>query len=277
MKINQLTRFPHPVLEEHTDDYIKGIYTVGIEISESVNTGGLLIRYDIQLTEENISHWITNGTAKACLFITCLESYYNKLHEIALPNGSIEIGKGDLFGNVVVLPLVVLAKDIENYSNESFNDDYAGLSFNLSNSDVLAIGEDYLINVGREKLAPIESIFNLAKNNTIPSNQFSVTLDSEKITILAEENTYNTIHKIRNTTPGKSIVLNSIYFPVLMEVLSVIEQDPETYQDKHWYKVFSAKCAHENINLENPELMRDAQKLLKSPLTRVITVMNEID
>ena len=277
MKINQLTRFPYPVLEQYTDDYISGYFTVGIEISESLKTGGLLIHHDVQLTEEKLNEWVSDGSAKVVLFVTCLETYYNRLHVIEYPNGTSEIGKGRLAGDVVLLPLVVAVRDIENYTSGNFNADYAAMYFDLPEGSILAIGDEYVINVGREKLAPIESIFNLAVSNSVPVNQYSIMLDEEKITILAEENTYHSLYNIRNTTPGKSIVLNTVYLPVLMEVLSTLQQDPGPYQDRHWFRVFSAKCTYENINLESPELLRDAQKLLKSPLSRVIDIMREMD
>ena len=62
-----------------------------------------------------------------------------------------------------------------------------------------------------------------------------------------------------------------------MEVLSTLQQDPGPYQDKRWFKVFNAKCTHENINLDNPELLKDAQRLFRSPLQRAINVMKEMD
>lgn len=277
MKINQLTRFPYPVLEPYTDDYVNGLFSVGIDISESLKSGGLQIRYEIQLTEQKLNEWVASGVAKAVIFVTCLETYYNQMHEIRMPRGSLEIGKGELAGDVVLLPLLVLARDVRGYSNENFNPDYSGMDFDLPESAILAIGDDYVVNAGREKLAPIESIFNLAIDNSVPVNQCSVFLEDEKITILAEEKTYHSVYNIRNTTAGKSIILNSVYLPVVMEVLSAIQLDPGPYQDRHWYKVFSAKCTYENINMENPELLRDAQKLLKSPLTKVISVMHELD
>ena len=277
MKINRLTRFPYPVLENDTNDYVTGDFSVGIEISESVKTGGLLIKHDVLLTEEEINKLVSKNIAKVCLYVTCLETYYNKLHKLSGLVGSFEIGKGLLSGNVTVLPLVVLTEDIENYSNNNFHEDYENLGFQLDEGSILAIGEDYLINVGREKLAPIETIFDLAVSDAVPPGQYSVNLDMEKITILAEKTTFDSIYNIRNSSPGKSIVLNSIYMPVLMEVLSVLQQDQGPYQDKRWFKIFQAKCVYENINIENTELLKDAQKLLKSPFKRVIQVMNEMD
>ena len=277
MKISRLARFPHPVLEEFTDDYVKGEFTAAIDISESLKTGALLVHYDLRLTEESLLKLLADKKAKTCLFITCLETYYNMLHEISTASGKLEIDHGLLSGTVNLLPLIIVADEGVKISSENFHEDFHKLEFPLESSDILAVGSEFLINVGKEKLAPIESIFNMAISNAVPQGQFSVNLDEEKITILAETETYNSIYSIRNTAPGKPVLLNCVYLPAVMEVLMVLQQDPGPYQDKSWYKVFEAKCLHENINLQNPDLLEDSQKLLKSPLKRVITLMQELD
>lgn len=277
MKISRLTRFPYPVLEETTGDYVTGEFEVGFEISESLKTGALRLHYDLRLTEESMSNYLAEKKVKTCLFITCLETYYNRLHEINGNSGYLEIEHGLLSGTVNLLPLIIASEDGIKISSDKLHEDFHNLKFDLVNGEVLAIGSQFLINVGREKLAPIESIFRMAISNAVPPGQFRVNLDEERITILAEPETYNSIYKIRNTVPGKPVLLNSVYLPAVMEVLTILQQDAGPYQDKHWYKVFEAKCTHESINLANPDLLEDSQKLLKSPFKRVVTLMQELD
>jgi hypothetical protein len=276
MKISRLTRFPYPVLEGVTGDYVTGEFAVSIEISESLKTGALRVHYDLRLTEESLSKHLEAKRVNACLFISCLETYYSGLHEISGTSGLLEIEHGLLSGTVKLLPLIIALERGVNISGDNLHEDFHKLEFQLGNGEILAIGSEFQINVGREKLAPIESIFNMAINNDVPPGQFRVNLDEEQITILAEPETYTSIYSIRNTTPGKSVLLNSIYLPAVMEVLTVLQEGAEPYQDKRWYKVFEAKCTHENVNFENPDLLRDSQKLLRSPFKRIVTLMQEM-
>jgi len=127
------------------------------------------------------------------------------------------------------------------------------------------------------RVAPVESIFNLAISDKVPAGEFRVNPDEEKITILAERETYYKIFNIRNNALGKAVLLNSVYLPALMEVLSVLEQDAAAYRDRSWFRVFEAKCTHFNINMEKPELLEASQKLLRTPFPRVCTLLGEMD
>ena len=276
MKISQQTRFPYPVLSSYSDDYTSGAFSVEIEISESMKTGALLVRYEPNVTEESLRAVIENGSARPCLFVTCLETYYNRMHEIDLNPGIFEVEKGALGGNVVLLPLIVASTDVQIHS-DNLHEDYAGSVFDFDSSAVLAVGDEYVVNVGREKLAPVESIFNLAISDKVPVGEFRVNPDEEKITILAEKETYYTIFNIRNNALGKAVLLNSVYLPALMEVLAVLEQDAAAYRDRSWLRVFEGKCTHFNINMEKPELLEASQKLLRTPFPRVCTLLGEMD
>lgn len=275
MKINPSDRFPHPVLEDATDDYLTGEFTVNVHLAESMKTGALLVHYDVEITEPSLSECMANGLAQACLFITCLETYYNVLHRLELSRGQMEIPQGLLSGTVIIRPMVIASHANIRISSTNWHGDFRGVTFHPEAGEILALGSQVRFNVGREKLAPIESIFELAVGDGVPKGQFQVGLDSERITIVAEKDTYEAVYNIRNVPLGRHILLNSVYLPAVMQVLSVLQDGSGSYQERRWYRVFTAKCTLDGIDTQNPDLLGDAQKLLKSPLTRVITVMEK--
>jgi hypothetical protein len=61
-----------------------------------------------------------------------------------------------------------------------------------------------------------------------------------------------------------------------MEVLQQIREDAGSLGDYRWFEIFVSKCRALDINLEQPNLLRDAQKLLKSPLARLKGYMEEV-
>ena len=277
MKISSLDSFPWPVLRDNSDDYSSGAFTVTIESAENMKTGALSIRYSMKTSEDYIASLITEGLASRALCITCLETFYNQVKNVTLSDGVIEIEKGQLSGTVNILPVVVLTNDIDEFYSNSFHAEFGTESLQLKAGALLAIGDVYRINVGREKLAPIESIFSIDRLDTVSPGRFQVSLEFEKITIQAEKTTYNFIHLLRNTGYGQNILLNSVYQPALMEALYNVSQDDSAYSDRRWFKVFSAKCTHLDINPDTPNLLADTQKMFKTPFNRLFSLQTMLE
>jgi len=277
MKISSLDSFPYPVLRINSDDYRSGAFMVTIETAENMNTGALSIRYSMKVSEDYIASLINEGVASRAFCITCLETFYNQVRDVSQTDGVIEVEKGQLSGTVNILPVVILKKDTDQFYSNNFHAEFGSDPIQLQVGAVLAIGEVYRVNVGREKLAPIESIFSISILNTVPYGQFQVSLEEEKITIQAEEITYNYIHLLRNTVYGKNILLNCVYLPALMEALYNINQDDSAYVEKRWYKVFSAKCIDLGINSHSPNLLADTQKMFKLPFSRLFSLQTMLE
>ena len=163
MKVSDLDSFPWPVLRNNTDDYDHGDFSVTIEASENMKNGALSIRYKVNVGEDYIAEKILERTAEMAFCITCLETFYNRIHRVRFENANIEIEKGELSGVVKILPVIVLLNDVDDYYTSNFNQEFGIEPFRLEKGSLLAIGDVYQINVGREKMAPIESIFGLSR------------------------------------------------------------------------------------------------------------------
>jgi len=270
MKVNDRTRFPHPVLSDLTGDYKEGHFAfVVTEVEEVPKQNKVTLHYEIEISEESIAELIEAGKAEIGIFVTCLETYYNDLKAIDPTNSSISFEPGTLNGRVIVRPVIWVSEDVEDFSSSNLHEEFGGDSLKLSKSEVIALGEETIFTVGREKLAPMETIFSLAKDDTVPPGEIMVQTEADKITILACPETYTHIYRLRGNTPGKVILLNSVYLPAVMEVLSALQNPPEALIEQRWYRIFRAKCEHIGINPESGDVLSDAQKLLKSPFSRI--------
>lgn len=276
MKISKKTRFPYPVLNSHTTDYKRGEFSIALRVEEFPNSGKLNVKYDIVLEESTLLHLIESKSARLGVFVTCLDTFYNKNIMLDWLNGSLEFPAGTLRGSTVVRPFVCAEKKINNYQNDNLNDEYVKQRLEFEKGSLLAIGNELVINVGREKLAPMESIFSLAVNVDIHDGEIRVQTASDTITIYCSPETYKMINGLRQTHNGRSILLNSVYLPVVMEVLSHLREDAPSFADKKWFKVFNAKCEHLGIEYSNSNFLEDAQKLLKSPINRLKSVGEDL-
>lgn len=271
MKISNLTRFPHPVLSVYSDDYVSGSFSIEVEIKEHKTSGHVDLNYSVVLDCDDINSLIKDNLAKPVMYVVCRRTYYNKLHELDMAGGGISFNRGELFGSVILRPIICANELIEGYSPTSLHDEFGSSSWSFRHSDILAIAPEFRVNIGLDKLAPMETIFNIVTNNEVPDGETRVVLEEHKICIVANEKTRKGIEALRSSFDGKSVLLNGVYLPVIMQVLDAIRQDASSFETKRWYEVFEAKCLNENIDLGNPDLLEDAQKLLRSPLNRIIS------
>jgi hypothetical protein len=276
MKLNNETRFPYPVLNSQTGDYKQGNFSLTLRIEEAPVSGKLKINYEVYLNEAALLNEVEGKAAIMVMFVTCLDTFYNQITVLDGMKGSVEFPAGTLKGRTTVKPLVCATQKISGYSNNNLHEEYGNEAWEFQNGSLLAIGNELVINVGHEKLAPMESIFTLAVNDNVGEGEIKVQIDSDNITIHSSTTTYQTINSLRGTKVGQSLLLNSIYLPVVMEVLSHLRDDELSFADKKWFKVFNSKCEHLGISYSNGNLLEDAQKLLKFPIGKLKSVGDQL-
>ena len=266
MKISRETRYPHPVLSEDTADYTRGDFTVQLQVSESKRSPSVTFDYLVELTEPKMAKLVEAGKAKAGVFIVSRRTYYNELHPLKLGRGRLEFGKGELRDTVHFRPIIYAHSEIEGFNSDNLHPEFGDQGWEFEPADVLALGAEIVIDVGLDKLAPIETIFELVRQPDVPPGQTIVQLDSDRIAICASRDTYEGIYLLRGSRSGQLALLNGVYLPAVMEVLAAVSGSPDEHAHLRWYSVFAAKCTHLNIALENPDVHEDAQTLLNSPL-----------
>jgi hypothetical protein len=269
MKLDSKVRFPHPVLWVETNDFAEKQFASSIEIDESLKTGELTVKYTHQIDEPAIVTLIESGAATTGFFITCMETYFSSLLATPYPSGRLQIPGGKLRGRVVVRPLVWSNNLVRDLHSSSLHVEFKDGISTIAGASVIALGEEFAVNVGREKLAKIESIFALTRIESVPVNQFEVLLEDEAIQIAASTPTYDRIHALRFTTHGKAFLLNAIYLPAVMSVLSSISEDDSLFEGKRWHRVFTATLDHLGIDRKSQDYLKNAQQLMRSPFGRV--------
>jgi hypothetical protein len=144
---------------------------------------------------------------------------------------------------------------------------------------IIAFGPEFRFSMDPKKFKPFDSIFDLAINDTVAVNSFQVDHDAERITIYAHTDTYKAIAAIREMNRGKDVVLNNVYLPAVIEVLSRLQGGDINVEGKKWYRVFKARCDEIGIsNLKGPDHspLIVAQELLRGPLRKTISLMESL-
>lgn len=267
MKISNEMRFPHPVLSYETFDFKQGDFHVELEIEENLDTNELKVSYFINLSEPSIERMVSDGIASVGLFVKCGDTYYSSLNKLDLGGGIVEFKKGTLINKVTLRPIIWLNSSAQ-WKSDNFHEEFSS-EFQMKKADLIGMDTEIVIHVGNAKMIPLESIFEVSENIALKENEFNVSLDEEKINIIAGSEIYKKILNLRTNSRGRSINKASIYLPVIMEVLSALSHAPEEFKDRRWFEPFIARCDLLGISMDNNSLLANAQKIIDYPWAEI--------
>lgn len=270
MRLTNEMNFPHPVLAQWRSDYTKGEFQVEISYQEKKTDNQLTLHIETSLTSDAIEALIEKGEAQLGCFISCTATGYRRLIETARPARTHKFRPGDLLETVLIRPIVWSTKDNTDWQPSNTHQEYFG-SHSIRCGDILAMADEQSIHVGRANLPSLETIFQLLADDTLPDGEFSVDMDSEKITIRAPSSTYELIETMRASgTMPAAVVMNSLYVPCVMRVLSqVASEDGEgnfaEFENRRWVTAFQRRCDKLEIRHREADVLANAQKLLEYP------------
>lgn len=276
MKIDLNSHFPHPVLCDANDDFRSGSFDLQItEVRES-GDGSVELDFSLSLASSDVQALIEGGNACAGAFIRCQDTFYSELRATDGSSGKWSFDRGALYGRVEVKPAIWLTRHIENWRADSLNPEF-GESVSIRASEIIGLADDIVFSIGQEKLRKFESIFELVPTDDVPKGRLKLDLLADSIRILAPVDLFQSIEQLRGTKGGKPVLLSAVYLPVVMEVLESIRgQGNSGYEDRPWYRVFSAKCEHLGIDTERAPLLESAQRLLGSPVEKLGGAFTEL-
>jgi len=271
MKINPEMRFPHPVLSHYTNDFCNGEFDISVTaIEESFSRAELTISYSVKLTEPTLVDYINKGSASVGVFVYCGDSYCSKVISLSLLPGKISFAPGALIGRVEMTPAIWSTRDINDFPLEGCHPEFGHGSMPVCNGTILALGDVIPINVGRDKLQQVESIFKIVRAPQLPSGTLDVNLDDAYIKVMVADDIHSPLCRIRNSPQGRAVAINSIFLPAVMEVLNELRGGGGEHEGKRWHRIFKAKCDYLGINLTSPDVWRDAQRILGDPFKKIV-------
>lgn len=274
MKLNESTRFPHPILCEDTSDYISGSFKVEIKVTEDTVKNSLKLKCTTVLNEPYLKKLIANNLAQVFIIVSCKGTYYYKQFELTNSTELLTFKPGELTGLVELRGIIASIRVISDFKSERLNDEYGNDGFTIEKSELLAFDIKQKIDIGRKKIPPMESIFELALADDLLEGEIDVSFGKEKITILACKKTCAKIHHLRGAGDTSSIVFSSVYLPTVMQILNYLQKGEAEFSEHAWYESFIAKCNFYNIDIANGNILLSAQKLMKNPLNLVLENYN---
>lgn len=276
MKISETTSYPHPVLTNWNDDIVGATFSAEPYLREDVESQSIDIHFTVDLTQPEIIELINNGGAQFGCFITCAATGLRRLQVYDYPSSTHEFTPGALLGRVLLRPMIWTTKKIDNYAPTGLHSEF-GSGCEVAVGQLIALDDEYVVHVLNPPIPTFESIFEIKSSKEIKDGSFQIDLASDRIFLMMGEETYSLVQQLRNVErSNSSLIMNALYVPFVMEVLSYLAEGPEQYSGFRWYKPFMHHCDQLDVDPQRKgDLLSNAQKLLNQPfalLKQIITV-----
>ncbi len=249
--LNVNFNYPYPVIRNYLEDYKTTAFAGKMAVN--IQPNGYLIRPSFEVNNPGINELIKNGTLTYAVEIQSPATWYRNLFPVK-DNNTIHIDPIFVHERVELIPCIIATADISGFSNEDFEDEYQGITFEIKAGDIIAIGETKTFDA-------------LYQNDIIKNGSSIVSIGGDEaakeiicdysgsiitITLPAEQyKDYTDCGYLK----AKHKTLNAILsIPALVEAIGIISNDEKSpdqtsgFESKAWYKtiVVNLKRAAEN-------------------------------
>lgn len=267
MKISETTSYPHPVLAPWSEDIAGATIDTEITFREKGEGNQVSIHFLSKLEQPDIVKMIQDGVATFGCFVKCQETGLRRLQRLGFPTGLYHFAPGALLGRVQLRPMVWAINRIASYNPEGAHAEF-GNGCDIERGRILALDDEQIIDVTRPPLASIESIFEIIASDQVPEGRFDVDTESDKITVRMAGKTYQLVQSLREESEStRNVIMNGLYIPVVMQVLDQLTDGYEQFEQYRWLHPFRGRCELEGIDIEKPDLLNHAQRLLAMPFS----------
>ena len=275
--------YPYPVLTYFNDDYLNSIFMAKVEVEKGI--GKIGVSLEAVTDDLGLLGLINDGYAEFVFRIECLATLYREIVKSGDGKKKIFISEEKIDSKITVSTFIVAKKNIENYININFNEDYSDISFFIEKSSILAIARQFKIHIEKENdnLGEPSSIFCLVRN-TAEKEEKEVKFDimGNKIKIILPKEEYENIAMLSQSKSNQEILHSSLIFPALVYVLENLKTDDyDNYDDYVWFRTIKKVLENLEIelnweNIESYQSYSLAQKIINYPIGRSLEAMKQI-
>lgn len=275
--------YPYPVLSDATSDYVNSSFTMKLEVSQGVKE--ICFSISLQLNNREIEQLIADGEAEYVIHIECSHTSYRMIIKTNESEIQKRIPEHKLNGKVAVCAFIVAKKEIEQYYNSLFNEDYGGMYFSLNRGNIIGIGGQINVEVTKEaeELSKIPSIFTICRcaADTDESMKFDIT--GEKIAITLCNKSFENYKVLSGLSAMLPVLHSMIIVPALIYTFEVLRKEGiSEFEDLRWFKSVKRTLNKSHMTL-NEELLDTipsfelAQKSLDLPINRAFDALVSLD
>jgi len=280
MLINSKRLYEYPLLCEYNDDYSKKEYFIGSVEKMRKASRRSYITIQVKIEDKQILKYIKEGYIAPVVHLYSSATKYRDIKTLPLGESVLEIENKNVDKTLEISYLLVVTKDIENFTNPNFNMDYKNCKFKVETGNIVAVGnvEKVFIEKDINELTKVKSVINIVRGN-FEKDFMKVDFLEEKIRITLSKSDFQIYQTYINHC--QAMLHSMIIVPALIYVFDCLKDDQyySDCEDKKWFRVLAKKYvamtgkefSKENIEAENS--IEVIQKLLEMPLQNALTML----
>ena len=267
----------NPILCEQDNDYVDGFFTASFDLLEAS------LSVSLQLEEPAIERRIAAGEAAYLVHVECPLTSYRKKYLLGSKNRTtIPLPLADLGGDVEVSTYIVAAQEIEGFTSDGLNADYAGLSLTYPKGSLLAIGPIDTLEIqhgGSGAQTPPEIPAGDKKTCWVDPPS-----DTIKIHVTPRIRKFYADHAAQKALTNQLLVLPAATETLMAVAIANDHGDEDWYSDATWYKIFDETLRRSGLAMTELTMKpgkkgtaaQVAQMLFRQPLPRAIDALSEL-
>lgn len=279
--------FPYPVLtpfEVEDDNYE---FSCELTLEENIELGILQFKVKFQLNNEVLEKLIREEKALFALHLECASTMKRLIFTTTKITDVFDININDLNKSVDINFLILSNTEIAAYENIEIDPYSEGFTFELVKGDTLAIGPPETLDIEKEPIVQMNSIFEIIPTDNKNDKPLEIIFSSEKIQVLLPRKNFELISYLHEATLSQAdSVLTAIYYtPAIVETLYYIrdlcnnnETEIDTIRDYGWYRSIRARLHHMGIDIDelpSDSLTGIAHKMLDNPNEKAMKYIQE--
>lgn len=237
--LNVNINYPYLVIREYIEDYKNTIFTGKLTVQ--LESEGYVIHPSFDIENNEIRELIEKNFLTYAVEVQCVSTWFRRLYRVD-NNQEIHLNSMEIHERVEITPCIIANRDIPEFVNDDFEEEYQGMSFEINIGDIIGIGsrrtfdalyQNDIIKNGTSIVSIARSDVKKEITSDFTGNIIQITLPKDQYSDYMDCG-YNKI---------KYKLLNAILIiPVLVEAIGIIANDErdsdETsgFETKSWYK-----------------------------------------
>ncbi len=222
--------FPYPVLNNNKrlSDYKRDMsFELSFDSGQDVFVDNCIYLKDVCLktNDEYLGGLLKNGSIKGVMVVECSSTVFREKYEITSEPKDIKIPSDVFNDDIDVSAFVYAVRDIDDYSDSSFLDDYVNYHFKIEKYCILAADDGFTIKVNQqpETESKKASIFTIVCDRINEDDLIRYAMKNKKIVISLPEKHFQSYNAIKYNGQFLNASFATIAIPVLIECLTEIK------------------------------------------------------